>query len=185
MAYGMVSPKRLFLLFAGIVALTGGIAMASASQSEPPLVGPAYLAAIIVPELDSSAEWYEKHLGFQKRETITLPDLRIAFLVSEGFHLEIVEDKRAFTREGLEKRIPEMKHLDNPVAGISKLAFKVTDLDAFAAKLKSEGVKFQTGIMEAKGNWPRSFIVLDNNGNWIQLVQSSTGSGRQVPEKAR
>lgn len=185
MAYGMVGPKQLLLLFAGIVSLSAGIAVASASESEVPHVGPTYLAAIIVPELGTSADWYQKHLGFQKQETITLPNLRITFLVLEGFHLEIVEDKRAFTRERLEKRIPEMKHLDNPVAGISKLAFCVTDLDAFATKLKFEGVKFQTGIMEAKGNWPRSFIVLDNNGNWIQLVQSNTDSDRQVRENAR
>ena len=73
----------------------------------------------------------------------------------------------------LQKRIPDLKTLDNPVEGIGKLAFHVTDLDAFAARLKSEGVTFQTGIMEAEGSWPRSFIVLDNNGNWIQCVEVS------------
>jgi len=136
-------------------------------------VGPPCLAAICVPELDSSVAWYQKYLGFKKLETITLPELRIAFLDLNGFRLEVVEDTRAFTREMLQKRIPELKKLDNPLAGIAKIAFNVTDFDTFAARLKSEGVSFQTKIMKAQGTWPRSFIVLDNNGNWIQFFEAS------------
>ena len=180
MASGVLLRAKVFpLLMVAVVASGGRMPRASAQGSKQPLVGGPYLAAIVVPELEPSADWYQKHLGFQKQETVTLPHLRITFLVLKGFHLEIVEDRRAFTREGLQQRIPEMKHLDNPVDGISKLAFYVTDADAFAARLKSEGVRFQTGIMVAKGNWPRSFIVLDNNGNWIQFVESTGDSGRQ------
>ena len=161
-----------------MLAVVISAARTSAQESKQPRVGGPYLAAIVVPELETSADWYQKHLGFRRQETVTLPNLRIAFLKLDGFHLELVEDKRAFTREGLQKRIPEMKHLDNPVDGIMKLAFRVTGLDAFAAKLRSEGVRFQTGIMQAKGKWPRSFIVLDNNGNWIQFVESTGDSDR-------
>ncbi len=178
MASGVLLRAEAVLLLMLAVVSGGRMAQASAPDSNQPRVGGPYLAAIVAPELEPSTDWYQKHLGFQRQETVTLPDLRIAFLVLDGFHLELVEDKRAYTREGLEKRIPEMKHQDNAVDGITKLAFRVTGLDAFAAKLRSENVRFQTGIMEAKGNWPRSFIVLDNNGNWIQFVESTGDSVR-------
>jgi hypothetical protein len=51
----------------------------------------------------------------------------------------------------------------------------LNDFDASAARLKSEGVKFQTGIMKASSMWPRSFIVLDNNQNWIQFFDCGNG----------
>jgi hypothetical protein len=72
----------------------------------------------VVLKLEPSTEWYQKHLGFQQEEIVTLADVRIAFVKLQEFQLEIVEHKRAFTREDLEKRIPEMKHLDNPLGGI-------------------------------------------------------------------
>ncbi len=143
--------------------------MAYASDSHPDSIGPAYLVAIVVPDLGPATAWYEKHLGFKTQEFISLPDIRIAFLSTNSFRLEVVEDKRAFTRPALEKRIPELTKLDNPTVGIAKVAFCLNDFDASANRLESEGVKFQTGIMKASGVWSRSFIVVDNNENWIQF----------------
>ncbi len=82
MASGVLLRAKVFvLLMVAIVTSGGRMSRASAQDSKQPLVGGPYLAAIVVPELEPSADWYQKHLGFQKQETVILPDLRITFLI--------------------------------------------------------------------------------------------------------
>ena len=156
---------------ATVVAIICGVPERPADSSRD--LGRVYSAAIVVPDLDSTISWYQQHLGFRKDETMSFPRVRIAFLRTSGLRLEVVEDKRAFTRAAMQKQIAEMEGLDNPMVGIAKLGFCLNDFDASATRLKSEGVKFQIGIIKARADWPRSFIVLDNNQNWIQFFDCS------------
>ena len=52
-----------------------------------------------------------------------------------------------------------------------KFGFVVDKVARLAEQLKKKGVSFQTGIMKAQGSWGDSFIVRDNNGNWIQFAE--------------
>src|SRR5512135_1255807 len=47
-----------------MLAVVVSAARTFAQESKQPRVGGPYLAAIVVPELETSADWYQKHLGF-------------------------------------------------------------------------------------------------------------------------
>ncbi len=144
------------------------------AQANSAAIGRPRLVALNVPALQASIDWYRGNLGFAVKEQKDLPQygLRIAMLELNGFWLELVEKKQSFSTEFVRKRIPEITDWDD-VQGIKKLAFVVSDAPALAQRLKARGVKFQ---LELRGKpedpvFGRSFIVLDNAGNWIQFCE--------------
>lgn len=128
-----------------------------------------YLASLSVPDIDASAAWYSENLGFKVVKKMDFPDykLRITLLDRDGFRLELVQ---------LGGSVPPAKVLpewgSNPALlhGFGKLAFQVADVDAWAGRLKEKGIKFQIEPRDNAEDGTRSFIVLDRDGNWIQLV---------------
>ena len=54
---------------------------------------------------------------------------------------------------------------------------RTQDADTVAARLKQDGVKVAMQMREATDNiFSKSFIVEDNNGNWIQFCQLTSTS---------
>jgi len=60
----------------------------------------------------------------------------------------------------------------------SMVAFTVSDLNAWATRLKSLGVRFQILPMQDPEDNTRSFIVLDNGVNWLQFTTARPGGHR-------
>jgi catechol 2,3-dioxygenase-like lactoylglutathione lyase family enzyme len=137
-----------------------------------PRVARPFLVSLGVPDLESAAAWYHGKVGFTLRSTRAFPDrgTRVALLELDGFWLELFQKKQPISHQYIQQRLPEIRDWDE-VLGLGKVAFAVADVDALAAKLKAENVRFVTGIQDDDPVFGRSFIVLDNNGNWVQFCQ--------------
>jgi len=145
----------------------------AASQSAPQGSLTPRLVAIGVPDVDASVEWYEQELGFKLRDTKAFPEqgVKISLLERDGFLLEIYRRPKMYSHADVRAAMPQISRWDD-VEGFQKLAFLVPDVDAVAARLKRDGVKFAMEMQEASDDiFGKSFIVLDNNGNWIQFCQ--------------
>jgi len=126
------------------------------------------LTAISVANLDESVRWYADTLGFTvvTQRAFAGQRLRLAILERDGFRVELVE---------LEGSQPAAKLLPagagNPamIQGFGKLAFTVGDFDAWLARVRRAGVRFQLEPQTNAEDGTRSFIILDNNGNWLQF----------------
>ncbi len=138
-----------------------------------------HLVALNVASADRSAKWYGDNLGFAVKDRKEFPKfgLRIVMLELDGFWLEVVEKKNGIPVSQIEKAMPEIKDWDE-VQGIKKLAFEVDDLDGYLKSFKQNGVRFQLNPRGGPEDpiFGRSFIVLDDDGNWIQLCQLSSGN---------
>ncbi|MEW6196753.1 MAG: VOC family protein [Bacteroidota bacterium] len=129
------------------------------------------LVAIQVSNIDSSEAWYKNNLGFVIKDKKEFPDygLKISILESNGFELELVENKKSISRSELIKNYPK----ESEVQGFAKLTFKVDNIDAADSHLKKTGVKYLFNLQ--KSNIPGKehqmwLMVSDTDGNWIQLV---------------
>jgi catechol 2,3-dioxygenase-like lactoylglutathione lyase family enzyme len=129
-----------------------------------------YLVGIGVADAGASAKWYEDKLGFVTYRRMDLPErgLKIVFLRSGAFRLELVEKAGAVA---LKKLAPDVD--EDQVLGLKKLAFAVGNVDAAAARLRTQGVRF---VVEPFDDGPmklRSFIVADPDGNLLQFMQET------------
>ncbi len=118
-----------------------------------------------------SVAWYTNVLGFRVEEQSDLADarLRIAMLERDGFELELVELGGSRSAREL------LPGNDNPamIQGFGKLAFSIPDLDAWATRLRSHGVRFIHAPAEDAIHRTRWFIVQDVDGNWLQFFAPS------------
>jgi catechol 2,3-dioxygenase-like lactoylglutathione lyase family enzyme len=153
------------------------LALAACSQS---LFAPA-LVALSVGDIKASERWYERNAGFALKWERPFPDLHLTIALLEqrgGFQLELVQLDGSATPATL---VPGT----NParIRGFGKLAFRVSDVDGHAARLRANGVTFQLEPRDDRDEGTRSFIVLDNEGNWIQFIGPIPGPS--VPDAAR
>jgi steroid delta-isomerase len=123
--------------------------------------------AISVPNLDAASQWYQQMLGLVVRDDRRFPEakLRVAFLERQGIRVELVEMQGSISKASVNNG------LDNPamVQGFGKVGFIVADVDGWANTLRTRGVRFQLEPQTDPQTGARSFIVLDNNGNWLQF----------------
>ena len=136
------------------------------------------LVALSVGDIKASEQWYMGNAGFALKWERELAESRIALLERDGFQLEIVQ---------LERSVPPAQLVPgtNParIRGFGKLAFRVDDADRVAARLHANGVTFQLEPRDDPSEQTRSFIVLDNEGNWIQFIGPMPAPA--VPDAAR
>jgi len=123
--------------------------------------------AISVPNLDAASQWYQQMLGLAVRDDRTFPEhtLRVAMLERRGIRVELVETEGSVSKASL------IKDSNNPamIQGFGKVGFVVADVDGWANTLRTKGVRFQLEPQTDSRTGARSFIVLDNNGNWLQF----------------
>jgi len=133
------------------------------------------LIAISVANVDETAKWYQDNLGFAVKEKKDFPQhsLRIAFLALNDFEIELVEDQKSVSLGTIQKHLPEADD-ETKIQGFVKLAFTVEDVEALASRLKRNGVRFQMELNRSnRKEGMKSFIVRDNNGNWLQFFGKS------------
>ena len=133
------------------------------------------LVALSVADLDATISWYQDNLGFRLKERKDFPQasLRIAFMESNGFELEMVEDKKSVPLAAIQKQLPSADD-QAKLQGFVKLAFTVDDLTGLASRMKSNGVRFQMGLTKSSREpGVTFFIVRDNDGNWLQFFGRS------------
>jgi catechol 2,3-dioxygenase-like lactoylglutathione lyase family enzyme len=136
------------------------------AQAEDLAVPPVFFA-ISVPNLETSLKWYTENLDLTPVRLPVSPKAKVALLKGQGLLVELVEHAEAFD---LETRLPGLqgRHL---VHGLFKVGFFVRDLDATVTRLKKRGVQFKGSMFTDDVANARSILVLDNNGNMIQLFE--------------
>ncbi|MEQ8525808.1 VOC family protein [Gracilimonas sp.] len=123
------------------------------------------LLAISVKNLDASVKWYADVLGFTKIENYDFPDdqMRLSFMERNGFELELIEiaDTPSFSAPN-----PE-----NPATrrGLVKFAFYSDVIDSLYASAVKAEAKVQSSIRNSNRTGGRFFILLDPDGNWVQV----------------
>ena len=125
------------------------------------------LVALQVVDLDASTRWYTDYLGFQAKERKTFPDhgLRLAILVREDFALELVENAKALRKSQL------LAGKDADITGFAKIRFTVPDVEPLFRRLDGKGARFAIRLRDSNTiPGEQYFIVLDNEGNWLQFV---------------
>ena len=128
------------------------------------------LVAISVMNIDSSAAWYHKYLGFDVVEKKNFSDrkMQIAVLKNNGVRIELVQLEKSVRTNQL---IPNLK---NPaiIQGYGKVAYEVMNIKKTVRMMKSNGVQFlrELGISRV-GQFAgyKVCIVLDCDSNWVQL----------------
>jgi len=132
--------------------------------------GPAFFA-LSVPDLAASVMWYTETLDLTASRLPGTKEAQVALLQGKGLIVELVQHEAA---AGLEERLPEVKgrYL---VHGLFKAGFFVEDLDATVKRLSARGAAFKGGAFTDEVLKARSILLLDNNGNVIQLFERLRG----------
>jgi catechol 2,3-dioxygenase-like lactoylglutathione lyase family enzyme len=129
---------------------------------------PATFFALSVPNLEASVKWYADAFDLEATELPGGEKGKVALLRGRGLLIELVELAEAAP---LETRVPGLKGRYQ-VYGLFKAGFYVRDLDAEVARLKAKGVQFKGSLFEDPVARARSILVLDNDGNLIQLFEA-------------
>ena len=130
------------------------------------------LVAISVRDIDSTASWYKKYLGFALTDKKDFPDYKVSvgMLQKGDVHIELVRHQESIAPSSV------LPKLDNPaiIRGYGKIAYEVDDIGLTVRTLKADGVKFITDLKEGSGKdfaGRKNCIVLDCDANWVQLFQ--------------
>lgn len=140
------------------------------------------LLAITVKNLETSLSWYVETLGFEIEKDIEeFPDygLKIAFLQSGDFHLELLENNNAIDREEI---LPE----DSMMGGPLKLGFRLRDFEETYERLQQmDSITFLAEKGDLPENdiavdWPtQHFLIQDPDGNYLQFFNG--GESNMIP----
>ena len=155
----------------GLGVALGVVGVLGVVSADPPAVPRGfrpYLVAISVASVDASATWYQETLGLElvEKKAFDEQGIKVAFLKSDGFRLELVELKKSVNPA-------TCTDTSNPAAlrGYSKVAFQVDDLGEVVRRLGQHGVSILHDSRSAPLADDRSVIVKDGDGNWLQFFQ--------------
>ena len=116
--------------------------------------------AVTISDMERSLKFYTEVLGFERHQTIKMPELYIEYLKLGDSLLELFAVKDA---GGDPRR--EINQL-----GFQHLCILSDDVDGDAAKLKEQGVEFTMAPQEAEGVKKIAFFE-DPDGVKIELVE--------------
>lgn len=123
--------------------------------------------ALSVADGPATARWYQDVLGFTVTTQGT-PNEKVAYVAllrSGGTILEIIQRRDARPRRGL---VPDLKD-PSQIQGIFKTGFHVPDLDALFRAVRERGAAVIIAPVRPKDQPLRTFIIQDNEGNWLQF----------------
>lgn len=128
--------------------------------------------ALSVKDLNASSAWYQQKLGFREVHQSAAPDgkSRAILLEHDGAILELIHHKQAVAGTALRKDYKAYL-----VHGIFKVGFIVQDADHTLQRLKANGVQIANGPFTDDALHMRSFIIRDNEGNYIQFFSKVSG----------
>ncbi len=152
---------------AASVLAAGLVTSANAYEEKPLLDIRPYAITMSVPDIDTTVRWYDEILGFKVDKTKSYPEFgtRLAFLVRNGFRIELIEDANAK---------PGIVRPDAPAHtsthGYSQFMFGTDDLAQVKAKLTEKNVPIHFEFENAELG-VRFFFIRDPNQNLIAFVQ--------------
>lgn len=128
-----------------------------------------YFSAIIVSDINASMSWYESHFGFEKVNLIEneARGFKMGNMKNDGAWIEFIELASTLMPNDIIKDKPR----GTRIGGYFKFGFTVQDLDAWVAKLKKANVTFRGDVVTDPLSKMRMIIVLDPDGNRVQLFE--------------
>jgi catechol 2,3-dioxygenase-like lactoylglutathione lyase family enzyme len=141
---------------------------------QPAIVVQKVSACLSVANLDETASWYERALGFRTVRSMHFAaqnpeySARVAFLQADGGRLELLEDQLFIAV----RRPNPPRHA--AMQGVSQLALYVEDLDAAVEQLQSRDIPLVMGPVTVEELGIRACFIRDNEGNLIELLQDLT-----------
>ena len=144
-----------------------GLSNSSAQQAAPTDLT-AYFSAILVEDIQASQQWYTEILGFEVvLESEIAEEFTILNLKRGNSALELIQLPGALSpAEAIENY-----HSKTRIKGIFKVGFQVKDLNVWVDFLKKQEVQFNGGVVEDPVSGNPMVIILDPDGNRIQLFE--------------
>lgn len=129
----------------------------------------AYFTAIIVSNIDSSIIWYASNFGFEVLNRVELEEksLKQANLRSGNMLIELIELKSSLSPKTLLENHPKKTKIN----GFFKLGFLVPEFDKWIDSLKQSDVEFYGEVVIDDLSGKRMQLVMDPDGNRIQLFE--------------
>jgi methylmalonyl-CoA/ethylmalonyl-CoA epimerase len=123
-------------------------------------------AAVSVPQLEPSVEWYCRVLGFAEEKRVTLEPLqaRVAVLINGSLRIELFEVPGA-RPPSEERAIPDA---DLRTFGNKHVAFACADIEAVHALLLQRGADI---VWMRRFAFGTNIFLRDNAGNLIEFVE--------------
>ncbi len=125
--------------------------------------------AISVQNLEESVKWYTNVFGLEVAKELSWNEGANQIRILKGNNL-VVELISVPGIKSLEDLTPKLER-DFLLKGLFKTGFFVKDAESLFNKLKEKEVSFRGEIFIEEELNQKSFIVLDNNGNRIQIFQ--------------
>jgi len=128
-----------------------------------------YFVAIIVSNIDASSQWYSDVLGFETLNRVDMEErgIRQENLKRGNATIELIETKTAI----YPKDILEGKAKKTKIAGYFKIGFSVSDFDKWENFLTKSDVEIYGSVVRDQTSKKRIVIILDPDGNRIQLFE--------------
>ncbi|KAA3636557.1 MAG: VOC family protein [Bacteroidetes bacterium] len=165
---GITKTTIMVRFFISILLIHGCLSFGFTQKNELPQLQPSFMA-IIVTNIDSSVNWYQEMLGFEVENRMDLADRGIwqSNLKNEAMRLELIQTSSMINSEELlSKRGSKVK-----LTGFFKIGFTVKDFDSQLSFLESKKANFHGRVVEDMVSGKRMLIVLDPDGNRIQLFE--------------
>jgi catechol 2,3-dioxygenase-like lactoylglutathione lyase family enzyme len=118
----------------------------------------------IVDNVDEANEFYTRHLGFRLDMH---PSPAFAMLSRGDLRLVLASPVDADHPGGGSRPLPD--GTPQQPGGWNRFMLQVSDLDASAARLSSEGVRFRTDVITGVGT--KQVMIEDPSGNPIELFE--------------
>ncbi len=156
--------KKVILITTFSLLVFVGIAQTSSLPDPKP-----YFTAIIVENIDASIDWYGKTLGYEVINQNDMSDrgFRQANLQRGNALLELIELSSAASPAELLKDQPPRTRIQ----GLFKIGFTVSSFDEWIKFLTDEEVEFNGSVVNDPNSGKQMIIILDPDGNRIQLFE--------------
>lgn len=125
--------------------------------------------AIIVKDIKVSEKWYRRTFGFQPRNDFKIKSkgLYISNLTLGTNNLELIQLENSVSREEAVSNYDKKPRIQ----GIFKIGFTVKEFDKWIEWLNDLKVKISGKVVTDKETNKRMIILLDPDGNRIQLFE--------------
>lgn len=128
-----------------------------------------YFSAIIVSDLDSSIDWYAKNLGLEIVNKVEMADrgFKQANMKRGGIWIELIELDNARSQKELFADLPPKTKIE----GYFKFGFTVASFDKWIQFLTASDAELYGSVLRDPNSEKRMIIVLDPDGNRIQIFE--------------
>ena len=129
---------------------------------------------VVVRDLEESASWYQRHLGFERIYDYGFPGAKVVFIGRGDLRLELFQTEGATPMAAEREQAPTNLR----IGGINHLAITVDDLEQTLEDLRADGVEVVSEPRDVpNGGGDRFAFIHDNEGMLIELFRPGVGHG--------